>query len=302
MGRAITNPAKYTPATREFTNHSLRQSITGAQNRFHEALDEMEAEIHLAQAVLRRDLAVLRQEKAEKAEAARKQAIEEASKKKAAAEAEAAKAAAEKARAEAEEAARKKREEEEEERRRKQDIEMADAPPKPPPVDTSGANDKNGSLESANKTPNTANTFDLDSMFEDMGDGGDNSATGGDMDFTFDMGDHTQQNDDLLSELEQSNNANDSNPPATTSAPAPTSTTSTNANSNATTTAAATASVPATTNTDTFDFGSFDMDDGGDSYMGGGGSTFDEMFNYDDFETGGGTGDNDLDEMFKDLN
>jgi hypothetical protein len=55
----------------------MKQSIPAAQERFHEKLDELQKEIHLAQVVLRRDLALLQADrlKREQAEAAERQRL-----------------------------------------------------------------------------------------------------------------------------------------------------------------------------------------------------------------------------------
>ncbi|KAL1798400.1 hypothetical protein ACET3X_002437 [Alternaria dauci] len=58
--------------------HQLQQLVPSASERFHDALDELENEVRLAQTVLRRDMALLKQDRKRKEAAAKQHEVEKA--------------------------------------------------------------------------------------------------------------------------------------------------------------------------------------------------------------------------------
>ena len=56
--------------------YTLKRNVTAASERFHDSLDELETEIHQAQTVLRRDLALLRADRKKREAAAKEKEAE----------------------------------------------------------------------------------------------------------------------------------------------------------------------------------------------------------------------------------
>jgi len=188
----------------------LQKVVPSATERFHDALDELENEVRLAQTVLRRDMALLKQDRKKKEAAARQHEVEKA---RLAAEAKnvpapveeepvkvekvatpAAPEAAVSQPEQAPEAASAKEPEAEEPPKKEDDAKDAKAPP-PPPIETDVEPPKDPLFDG---TPTTGNAqeseFDFDAMFGDaMDTSGDNPHhdmmdTSGDMDFNLDDG------------------------------------------------------------------------------------------------------------------
>ncbi|KAI4934515.1 hypothetical protein J4E85_002372 [Alternaria conjuncta] len=188
----------------------LQKVVPSATERFHDALDELENEVRLAQTVLRRDMALLKQDRKKKEAAAKQHEVEKA---RLAAEAKnvpapveeepvkvekvATPAAPEPAVSQPEqapEAASAKEPEAEEAPKKEDDAKDAKAPP-PPPIETDVEPPKDPLFDG---TPTTGNAqeseFDFDAMFGDaMDTSGDNPHhdmmdTSGDMDFNLDDG------------------------------------------------------------------------------------------------------------------
>lgn len=173
-------------------------SISASSERFHHCLDEIEQELSRAKAILRRDLAVQREER-EKREKAEQERAAEAEKK----------MAAEKKAAPASVSAPAATQRQEQQQK---DIEMADAapaaainnskpaadapsvvahthlPPRPPAIQTTTSDAAQPAPATATtddlfgRTPTTAgmNTTDFDSMFEDFANSNENDNSGGD--------------------------------------------------------------------------------------------------------------------------
>ncbi|RAR04927.1 hypothetical protein DDE82_004177 [Stemphylium lycopersici] len=210
----------------------LQRVVPHATERFHDALDELENEVRLAQTVLRRDMALLKQDRKKKEAAAKQHEVEKA---RLAAESRNAPAArVDDAPVKEEKAATppppeppavqdvpespKAKEPGPEPEPAKKEREDAKAPP-PPPIETNVEPPKDPLFDA---TPTTANPhesdFDFDAMFGDaMDTSGDHHPhhdmmdTSGDMDFNLDDGNDGQS---LLRGLEdfakdgEDNNAN----------------------------------------------------------------------------------------------
>ncbi|EDU43115.1 conserved hypothetical protein [Pyrenophora tritici-repentis Pt-1C-BFP] len=168
----------------------LQHIVPNATERFHDALDELENEVRLAQAVIRRDMALLKQDRKKKEAAAKQQEVEKA---RLAAETRAAPAVQEVALVkvektvtpappepvvmqEAPEPAKAKEPEPEPEAAVKREVEDTKAPP--PPIETSIEPPKDPLFDA---TPTTGNhqesEFDFDAMFGDhMDETSDNNA------------------------------------------------------------------------------------------------------------------------------
>lgn len=185
----------------------LQRAVPHATERFHDALDELENEVRLAQAVLRRDMALLKQDRKKREAAAKQHEVEKA---RLAAESNNAPAPVEEALVkvekvatpappeppvsqaqEAPEAASAKESETEQAPKKEEDVK----PPPPPPIETDVEPSKDPLFDA---TPTTGNAqeseFDFDAIFGDaMDTSGDNPHndmmdTSGDMDFTLDDG------------------------------------------------------------------------------------------------------------------
>jgi len=188
----------------------LQKVVPSATERFHDALDELENEVRLAQTVLRRDMALLKQDRKKKEAAAKQHEVEKA---RLAAEAKnvpapveeepvkvekvATPAAPEPAVSQPEQApdaASAKEPEAEEPPKKEDDVKDAKAAP-PPPIETDVEPPKDPLFDG---TPTTGNAqeseFDFDAMFGDaMDTSGDNPHhdmmdTSGDIDFNLDDG------------------------------------------------------------------------------------------------------------------
>jgi outer membrane biosynthesis protein TonB len=186
--------------------HQLQQAISIATERFHDALDELENEVRLAQMVLRRDMALLKQDRKKREAAAKEQEVEKA-RLAAGARNPVARRAEEPVKTEraatpappeppkaAEETVKPKEPEPVTEVVTKQEGEVTKAPP--PPIETNVEPPRDPLFDG---TPTTANPqeseFDFDAMFGDaMDTSGDNNNqhdmmdTSGDMDFNLDEG------------------------------------------------------------------------------------------------------------------
>ncbi|KAF1831429.1 hypothetical protein BDW02DRAFT_531962 [Decorospora gaudefroyi] len=185
----------------------LQQTVPNASERFHDALDELENEVRLAQTVLRRDMALLKQDRKKREAVAKEQEVEKA---RLAAESRHVHAKAEEPPKKTDKTPTPKPAEvppkapevpTKAEEPAVKDVTMgegeeAKAPSPPPPVDTSTEPAKDPLFDG---TPTTANQqdseFDFDAMFGDAMDtaGDDNHHndmmdTSGDMDFTVDDG------------------------------------------------------------------------------------------------------------------
>ena len=197
----------------------LQRVVPHATERFHDALDELENEVRLAQAVLRRDMALLKQDRKKKEAAAKQHEVEKArlaaeSRNAPAARVEDAPVKEEKAATPAppeppavqdapESPKAKELEPEpvtETETAKKEGEDAKAPPPPPPPIETNVEPPKDPLFDG---TPTTANPqesdFDFDAMFGDaMDTSGDNNPhndmmdTSGDMDFNLDDGNDGQ--------------------------------------------------------------------------------------------------------------
>lgn len=214
----------------------LQHLVPSATERFHDALDELENEVRLAQTVLRRDMALLKQDRKKKEEAAAKQ--HEVEKARLAAESKSAPVPVEEAPVKVEKAATpappeppaepaqdapelasaKEPGPEADEAPKKEEDTKA---PLPPPIETDMEPQRDPLFDG---TPTTGNAqeseFDFDAMFGDaMDTTGDNTHndmmdTSGDMDFTLDDG---NDGPSLLRGLEDFAKDNDDDNPNQTS-------------------------------------------------------------------------------------
>jgi outer membrane biosynthesis protein TonB len=201
----------------------LQRVVPHATERFHDALDELENEVRLAQTVLRRDMALLKQDRKKKEAAAKQHEVDKA---RLAAESRTAPAPASApapvdeapvkveqavtptppepavSQAEVPEPASANKSEQAQEQQPEQEPELQEVPNKdedtkapPPPIETDVEPQRDPLFDG---TPTTGNAqeseFDFDAMFADaMDTTGDNTHndmmdTSGDMDFTLDHG------------------------------------------------------------------------------------------------------------------